>query len=275
MNRHIFVLNITKIVTIFELALLVKGCFTENCKKQYSTKYVHVHNYNSSLFYSNVNLTQYTFTISLFLTEMSFSIIGFLIFFVSCCLLLNRKYIKPLTNSNPFCGNLFCDKDNRHIFIVYVDADLDKFYLLNETLEGRLNKTNSKYLGGRTYKTLYHERDFIPGDLITENIERCVNKCNCTLILLTPAFLKSDWCREEFKIADRKRKAIFIKVVADEKQEQELYNLLSLKENAPMKRHLNNITYLKWNGKENDEDFWKWLFYILPPNKKKHHIYNC
>ena len=176
MNRQIFVLIITKIVIIFELALLVKGCVPENCKKQDSTNFIDIHTYNSSILYSNVKLTQYTISISLFLTEMSFSIIGFLIFFMSCCLLLNRKYIKTLINFNPFCGNLFCDKGKTPIFIVYVDADIDKFYLINETLEGRLNKTNNKYLGGQTYQTLYHERDFIPGDLVTENIERCVNK---------------------------------------------------------------------------------------------------
>ena len=42
--------------------------------------------------------------------------------------------------------------------------------LLKDILDGINETLNNKCLGGRIYHTLYHERDFKPGDLITENI---------------------------------------------------------------------------------------------------------
>ena len=81
------------------------------------------------------------------------------------------------------------------IFLVYVDDDQNTFVLLKEILEGINKKVDLKLVGGHQYGVLYHERDFIPGKLITENIDQCARICSRAIIILTPAFLKSSWCR--------------------------------------------------------------------------------
>ena len=190
-----------------------------------------------------------------------------IVILVTIIVILSRKSVRAKLYSDPLYAGLFPDQEDGEVFLVHVDDDLDQFVLLKDTLEGNNKKGNKKQLGGRTYKTLYHERDFIPGDMITENIVRCVTKSRRTLILLTPSFLKSDWSRDEFCIAQRDDKALFIKIKLNDSQEKELDRLLSLPENAPIKLHLNTRTYLKWTGEEKDREFWKWLAYLLPHKK--------
>ena len=55
----------------------------------------------------------------------------------------------------------------------------------------------------------------------------------------------------------------------DEEEEKELKDLLELTENKPIKENLETRTYLKWTGKENDKEFWKWLAYLLPHKKSE------
>jgi hypothetical protein len=126
---------------------------------------------------------------------------------------------------------------------------------------------NKNYLGGRTYKTLYHERDFIPGELISENIKRRIKKSSRVLIILTPTLIKSDWCQEEFYFANLYEKAMFIRMKLNETEESDLLELLKLDANKPIDNHLKSHTYVKWNGLENDTDFWKSLSYSLPHKK--------
>ena len=48
-----------------------------------------------------------------------------------------------------------------------------------------------------------------------------------------------------------------------DEEEQELNELLSLPENSAINAHLHSVTYLKWTGREDDLQFWKWLVYVL------------
>ena len=167
------------------------------------------------------------------------------------------------------------EQEKKGIFIVHVDDDLNHFVCIKDSLEGTNNKDvpwngrilNKNYLGGRIYKTLYHERDFIPGVLIPENIKRCITKSSRVLIILTPTLIKSEWCREEFYFANLYEKAIVIRMKLNEKEESELQELLELDANKSIDNPLKSHTYIKWNGLENDADFWKSLAYSLPHKK--------
>ncbi|XP_071109000.1 toll-like receptor 4 [Haliotis cracherodii] len=50
-----------------------------------------------------------------------------------------------------------------------------------------------------------HHRDFLPGEPIASNIVNAIDKSRKTLIVLSPAFLKSDWCVFEYHIALQSR----------------------------------------------------------------------
>merc|ERR550539_1729145 len=55
----------------------------------------------------------------------------------------------------------------------------------------------------------------------------------------------------------------------NEKEESELQNLLELDANKTIDNHLKSHTYIKWNGLENDADFWQSLAYSLPHKKSQ------
>ena len=61
------------------------------------------------------------------------------------------------------------------------------------TLEDRQNEHR------RTFKCCVHERDWIPGNSINSNILDSVNLSRRTLILLSPHFLQSNYCKQEFR----------------------------------------------------------------------------
>ena len=46
-----------------------------------------------------------------------------------------------------------------------------------------------------------HQKDFIPGTYIAENILRAIKSSRKTIIVLSPAFLDSKWCMYEFNMA--------------------------------------------------------------------------
>lgn len=46
-----------------------------------------------------------------------------------------------------------------------------------------------------------HHRDFVPGYNVAENVITAVNKSRKTIVILSPNFVKSDWCKYEIHIA--------------------------------------------------------------------------
>jgi toll-like receptor 2 len=46
-----------------------------------------------------------------------------------------------------------------------------------------------------------HHRDFVPGYNIAENIITAVNRSRKTIVVLSPNFVKSEWCKYELHIA--------------------------------------------------------------------------
>ncbi|CAH1782250.1 unnamed protein product, partial [Owenia fusiformis] len=53
------------------------------------------------------------------------------------------------------------------------------------------------------YKLCIHNRDFVVGRPIADNIADAIEKSQRTIMVLSPRFLDSGWCKEEFLIAHR------------------------------------------------------------------------
>ncbi|XP_023243402.1 uncharacterized protein LOC111641461 [Centruroides sculpturatus] len=108
-----------------------------------------------------------------------------------------------------------------------------------------------------TYRLCVHERDWLAGCPISENIVHSVLNSRRTVILLSRQFLDSMWFSVEFRVAynrmmeDQAYRLVLVLV-------EELENSKELEDD--LRRLLSTRTYLKWGEKW----FWEKLKYILP-----------
>ncbi|XP_053307087.1 uncharacterized protein LOC128469293 [Spea bombifrons] len=83
-------------------------------------------------------------------------------------------------------------KDDRyHVFISYSSGDSIWVYGLIRKLEDTLPNL----------KICYHERDFVPGKTIIDNMVECIQSSQKTLVVLSPDFVRSRWCLFEANIS--------------------------------------------------------------------------
>ena len=90
----------------------------------------------------------------------------------------------------PVRGNADNDNYKYDIFISYANDDY-RFV----TVE-MYNKLDAAGLS-----ICLHQKDFLPGSYIAENILRAIKSSRKTVIVLSPAFLDSKWCMYEFNMA--------------------------------------------------------------------------
>ncbi|XP_060904224.1 toll-like receptor 1 [Labrus mixtus] len=83
-----------------------------------------------------------------------------------------------------------------HAFVSYSQQDADWVHnFLLPNLEGPA--------GG--LRICHHERNFVPGKTIIENIVTCVEKCRRSVFVLSAHFVKSEWCHYELYFASHQR----------------------------------------------------------------------
>uniref|UniRef100_A0A182JW66 TIR domain-containing protein n=1 Tax=Anopheles christyi TaxID=43041 RepID=A0A182JW66_9DIPT len=114
-----------------------------------------------------------------------------------------------------------------------------------------------------SYKLCLHYRDFPVGAYIADNILQAVESSRRTIMVLSDNFIKSEWCRFEFKSAhhqvlrDRRRRLIVI--LLGEVPQKDL--------DPDIRLYLKTNTYLQWG----DKLFWEKLRFALPdvPNNQR------
>lgn len=85
-----------------------------------------------------------------------------------------------------------------HAFVSYSQHDADWVHnSLLPNLEG--------HAGG--LRICHHEKDFVPGKTIIENIMTCVEKSRRSVFVLSAHFVKSEWCHYELYFASHQRLA--------------------------------------------------------------------
>lgn len=106
------------------------------------------------------------------------------------------------------------------------------------------------------YKLCLHYRDFPVGAYIADTIVQAIDSSRRTIMILSKNFIKSEWCRFEFKSAhhqvlrDRRRRLIVI-LLGDVPQKDL---------DPDIRLYLKTNTYLQWG----DKLFWQRLRFALP-----------
>lgn len=77
------------------------------------------------------------------------------------------------------------------VFVSY--ADDDRGFVRNKIVE-KLENDNKMTL-------LVHDRDFIAGEFVGDNIVKAISNSRKTLVVLSKDFLKSQWCMYELNMA--------------------------------------------------------------------------
>lgn len=116
-------------------------------------------------------------------------------------------------------------------------------------LDSNVLKEIKQFLENNGFKLCLHERDWMAGDLITEQIDKSVKNSRRTIILASTNFLNSAWCLKEFRAAyeqnqkEGHRRLIVILLEDDISTDNEFMN-------EKFRDYLKLNTYLKWSDSE-------------------------
>ena len=157
-----------------------------------------------------------------------------------------------------FYRNTDTDRDDRDkLFDAFVSYSSKDEAFVAEELAPVLE------MGNPSYKLCLHYRDFPVGSFIADTIVQAVESSRRTIMVLSENFIKSEWCRFDFKSAhhqvlrDRRRRLILV-LVGDVPQ-RDL--------DPDIRLYLKTNTYLQWG----DKLFWEKLRFALPdvPNNQR------
>lgn len=155
------------------------------------------------------------------------------------------------------CRQKGVDIDKQYdAFIAYSEADTT---WVVHTLSKRLENPDNP----QRFSLCLHHRDFMVGAAISDNIIYSVENSRHTVIIVSKHFLKSEWCRMEFRTA-----------LHQSLLEKKRHLIIVLLEDIPandiepeLKRCMQTLTYVKTD----DRWFWDKLVYALSDWSKKSH----
>ncbi|XP_067678304.1 uncharacterized protein [Haliotis asinina] len=153
------------------------------------------------------------------------------------------------------------DEDGKEFdaFVSYKSSPEDETFVY-KTLYHELEKQ-------RGFKLCLHQRDFVPGETIANNILWAIEKSRRTILVLSPDYMESDFTRFEYQVAHnemlkQKHKVIPL-LLQDISQQKHLTD-------RTLASILKSITYIEWprNGEESKlKAFWRRLELSLPKIK--------
>ena len=189
------------------------------------------------------------------------SSLGLLLVLILAVLMAHAFRRRPTTTILKFVHRFRgFDEDNQRIydgFVSYASAEFDTDFVVRNLLpilEGR-----------HKFKLCVHQRNFVPGSFIADNIMSAVHLSRRTIMIITPDYLTSDWCKFEYQMAlqemmvDRHR---VLPIIAGDVEE------LKEKMKGAMRRLLESVTWLEYPGHEAGQDkldrFWTKLVRSMP-----------
>ena len=93
------------------------------------------------------------------------------------------------------------DDDEEKTFSAFVVYGVDGSAFVEEALKPLEDEGDDEEDGQQRIKLCLHHRDFIPGQLISDNIMDSIRRSYAVVVVLTREFLKSDWCLFECEMS--------------------------------------------------------------------------
>ncbi|XP_061197405.1 uncharacterized protein LOC133205578 [Saccostrea echinata] len=159
-----------------------------------------------------------------------------------------------------------------HFFKEYEDDDgkeYDAFISYKSSKEDEdfvLHQLYPKLEEEMGFKLCLHFRDFTPGDIIANNIIQAIENSRRTIMVLSPNYVESEWCRMEYQKAQHemlKRKHRIIPIMFRDITKCEKFD-------KALGDILRTVTYIQWpeDGDSNKiERFWNQLRLSLPKKR--------
>ena len=154
-----------------------------------------------------LNILHYQCTLNTAIT-VSASLLAFLIFVIALSVFLYRHkwdvrffFLKYVTNRKAYQELEDSEEEYEYdAFVSFHSDDQDWVWNeLHENLDSLQDNMETDDLP--RFRLCIHERDFVPGDLIEENILRSIESSRKTIVVLSRNFLQSVWCEFELQIA--------------------------------------------------------------------------
>ena len=196
------------------------------------------------------------------IAKVSSGLLSFLIFVIALSVFLCHHkwdvrffFIKYIMNRKAYQEFEESEEEYEYDAFVSFHSD-DQDWVWNE-LHKNLDKTQDtvKNYSQPRFRLCIHERDFIPGDLIEENILRSIESSRKTIVVLSRNFLQSVWCEFELQIARRecieRGRNIIIAIILESLP-------VDIKISRSVERLIRKKTYIKWPAEPSERaHFWE------------------
>ena len=182
--------------------------------------------------------------------KVSAGLLAFLIFVIAVSVFLYRHkwdvrffFLRYVTNRKAYQELEGSNEEYVYDAFVSFHSD-DQDWVWNELHENIDRIEGSEKTDDQPrFRLCIHERDFVPGDLIEENILRSIESSRKTIVVLSRNFLQSVWCEFELQIARKlcveKGRDLIIAVMLE-----------TLPTNVRMSRSVERLirknTYIEW-----------------------------
>ena len=209
---------------------------------------------------------------SLLLVQVLSSLLGFLISVIAFSVFLYRHKwdvrffcLRYVTDRKTYQEYEESEEEYEYDAFVSFHSD-DQDWVWNELHENLgITDHNLKTDNQPRFRLCIHERDFVPGDLIEENILRSIESSRKTIVVLSRNFLQSVWCEFELQIARRlcvdKGRDLIIAVMLEPLP-------ANIKISQSVKRLIRKNTYIEWPADPLERNqFWVQMRWALSKRK--------
>ncbi|XP_041360277.1 uncharacterized protein LOC121376469 [Gigantopelta aegis] len=143
-------------------------------------------------------------------------------------------------------------------FVSYKGSKEDEYFVVHK-LYPKLEKELD-------FKLCLHFRDFPPGETIADNIIHAIENSRRTILILSPSFVESEWCRLEYQKAQQEMLKLKHKIIPI--MLQDITDVTNVDKN--LKQIINTVTFIRWPGEEVEkrvDKFWQLMQCSMPKKK--------